>query len=61
MILDMFKSFIRSAESGISAVNNPSKCERCFIIIIIMQYSCLVRNCSKFAIQCSKIVLVLLY
>ena len=40
------QNFIRSAESGTSAVNKSSKCERCFIIIILIQYSCLVRNCS---------------
>ena len=30
MALDMFKTFIRSGESGSSAVNILSKCERCF-------------------------------
>ena len=61
MVLNMFETFIRSEESGISAGNKSLKCERLFIIKILMQYSCLVRNCSLLALrQCSKIVLVFL-
>ena len=32
VVMDMFKTFIRSAESRRSAINKSSKCERCFIL-----------------------------
>ena len=38
IVLDMFKTFIRSAEFCCSAINKSSKCERCFDIKLV-QYS----------------------
>ena len=55
VVLGMLKTFIRSGESGSSAVNISSKCERCFIIIILVFSSALL---IALALQYSKIVLV---
>ena len=61
MVLDMFKIFIRSVESGISAVNKSSKCERELYYyyahaILVFSSALLV----ALALQCSKIALVFL-
>ena len=55
VVLNMFKTFIRSGESGSSAVNISSKCERCFIFIILVFCLALL---VALALQCSKIALV---
>ena len=47
MVLDMFKTFIRSGESG------SSKCERCFIIRILVFSSALFVACSSVFEYCS--------
>ena len=53
MVLDMFKTFIRSPESGIPAVNKSSKCERCFIIIILLFRCEMPVACSPVFEDCS--------
>ena len=53
VVLDTFKTFIRSGESGSSAVNISSKCERCFIIIILVFSSELLVACSSVIDDCS--------